>query len=430
MSGGSKTQTTTQNTKSDPWAPAQPGLQKILSAAQSAFEANPIGRVYGGDRTAGLGADTQSGLDTMRAGATIGTGTALAGTGFANGLLANGGATAATQGAGQRLANIDTNVGTAGVARAANRLSDPNSVARIVGTGLASGAFATDATPLGSMASGLAGGGTQTQRSLQDAADGKFLSGANPYLESIIAREQDRAASSVGQRFAASGRYGSGRFAAATADAVSGIGTNLRYQDYEAERTRQAQAAAAIDAAGNANASTVNSLYQGLAGINQGNAGLATTGANLSLASDQAGLAGQTTLAGLQAGNVDRSMSQANTLLAAAQGDRQAGLAGIAALPTIQNALTNEGRVGAQVGAIRDAAHQDDINADMARFSDEQAAPWEPAGRYLGIAAPIAGLGGTTSGTTIQKIPQPSIFQQIMGLALAGADTASKFYGK
>ncbi|MFK5600258.1 hypothetical protein ACFZ8E_25145 [Methylobacterium sp. HMF5984] len=424
MSGGTKTQTTTQNTQSDPWAPAQPALQQILSGATTALNSGVGSQVYTGQRVAGLGSDTVDGLDAMKTGAAAGTSTAAAGNSYLGSLLGSGGSTAATQAATAGIAGVNTNVDTSGVSSAAARLADPNSIARTTGAALAGGNYATDASPLSGLASNLATGGTQTERSLQDVADGKYLSGGNPYLQAMIDKATTSAASTVGQKFAASGRYGSGRFAGATAEAAQNADLGLRYQDYSTERDRQAAAAGAIDSAENARASTATGVYQGLAGINQGNAGLAATGAGLSLSADQAGLTGASTLASLQGSNADRTLGQQGALLSAAQGDRAAGLAAIGAEGANQAALTAPGQTMAQVGAIQDAARQDQLTSDQTVFDEQQAAPWKQLGLASSVVDPIAGMGGTTSGTTVQKIPQASFFQQLMG-GLIGAGGAA-----
>lgn len=422
--GGTRQQTTTQNTVTDPWAPAQPALQKIIAGATSAMDSGVGSQVYDGQRVAGLGENTNAGLAGMKTGAAAGVDTAAAGNGYLQGLLGGGGTTAATQSATAGLAGVNTGVDASGVSSAASRLADPNSLARTTGAHLADGAYATDTTPLSGMASGLASGGTQTQRSLQDVADGKYLDGGNPYLQKMIDTSAAQASSAVGQKFAASGRYGSGRFAGATAEAAQNADLGLRYQDYSTERDRQASAASAIDSAANARAGTASSLYQGLAGINQGNAGLATTGAGLSLSADQAGLSGANAVASLQGANVDRSLSQQGALLSSAQSDRQAGLAGIAAQGANQAALTAPGQTLAQVGAIQDAARQDQLTSAQTVFDEQQSAPWRQLGLAAGVINPIAGMGGTSSGTTVQQIPQPSFFQQLMG-GLIGAGGAA-----
>jgi hypothetical protein len=88
-----------------------------------------------------------------------------------------------------------------------------------------------------------------SEQNLQDVAQGKYLSGANPYMDDLIARSQRDAANQVAAKFAASGRYGSGNFAGAIADSTGRIATEARMQDYEQERARQMQANQQVDAA-------------------------------------------------------------------------------------------------------------------------------------------------------------------------------------
>jgi hypothetical protein len=88
-----------------------------------------------------------------------------------------------------------------------------------------------------------------SENNLQDAASGKYLSGANPYMDELIAKSQRDASNQVAAKFAASGRYGSGNFATAIADTTGRIATEARMQDYEQERARQMQANQQIDAA-------------------------------------------------------------------------------------------------------------------------------------------------------------------------------------
>lgn len=112
-----------------------------------------------------------------------------------------------------------------------------------------------------------------SENNLQDTAQGKYLTGANPYMDDLIARSQRDAANQVAAKFAASGRYGSGNFSTAIADTTGRIATEARMQDYEQERARQMQANQQIDAArmarlGLANQATIANwqLKQGAAG--------------------------------------------------------------------------------------------------------------------------------------------------------------------
>ena len=425
--GGTTTSTQQQSTKTEPWAPAVPALQEILGGATKAYQSGVGSQVYGGQRIAGLGEDTVAGLGMLKDAAATGSATAGAANDLVGGLARSGGTTAATQQAVAGLGAINPTVSTAGVGGAVSKLSDPNNIASTTGAKMAGGAYATDTAPVAGLASNLATGPTQTERSLQDVADGKFLGGANPYLDEIISRAGNEAATKVAQSFSASGRYGSGRFAGATADAVANIGTQARYQDYESERARQASAASAIDAAGNARAGLAGNLLSTVAGVNQGNAGIASTGAGLAQGALKDSLAGETTLAGLDADNITRRLAQAGTLLTAAQGDRAAGLAAAGQVPTILDALERGGKTVGAVGAAQDEARQAVLDSEREIFDETQGAPWKQLGLYSGLAMPAAGLGGTTEGTTTTKTPKASFLQQLFGMGLAGASVASKF---
>lgn len=425
MSGGSKTTETKQETKSDPWAPAQPALQEILGGASSAYKSGVGSQVYTGDRTAGLGDTTQAGLGALVSGANGANGVTANGVNYLQSLLGNGGTTAGVQNALAGLMSVQ-GVDTSGVAAAANRMGSPTGAASTVGNALTGGAYNLDGSGYKSLADQL-GTGTQTQRSLQDAADGKFLGEANPYTERMITQGAGDAASSVAQKFAASGRYGSGRFSGAIADATDRVGTELRYKDYDAERARQASAAGAIDSAANARTGVQSGLLDSQNNVRTQNANQAVTGANLVSGADAAALTGQNTLAALLSQNNAQQIAQNTAALNSATGDRAAAQSGLGQIAGLQGALMQPGQTLAGVGAIQDAARQEELDAQQSVFDETQNSPWKQLGLYSGLAAPIAGLGGTTSGTTIQKTPQPSLLQQILGTALAGAGVASKF---
>jgi hypothetical protein len=114
-----------------------------------------------------------------------------------------------------------------------------------------------------------------SETNLQDIAAGKYLSGANPYMDELISRGQRDAANQVAAKFAASGRYGSGNFSTAIADTTGRIATEARMQDYEQERARQMQANQQIDAAKQARLAAANQLTVQNWQLKQGAAGLA-----------------------------------------------------------------------------------------------------------------------------------------------------------
>ncbi|KQT88935.1 hypothetical protein [Methylobacterium sp. Leaf466] len=423
--GGSKTQTTTSNTKTDPYAPAVPALQKIVDRGTAAFDSGVGSQVYGGDRVAGLGDTTKAGLDAIKATAGATAGTAQAGAGFLSNLLSDGGSTVATQGSLTGLMKVP-GVDTSGVATAAARMGDPNGVAAAVGKALTGGDYALDETGYRGLL-GDVGTTTQTERSLQDTADGKFLGGSNPYLQDMIDRATAGATSAVGQKFAASGRYGSGRFAGATAEAASNAELGLRYSDYDAERARIANAATSIDAAGNALTGIRSGLLGEINSVRTGNANQAVTGARLASGADAAALTGATTLAGIEGDNNRQALSQFGTALSTAQGDRAAAQTGLGQIAGVQADIMAPGQTLAGIGAVEDEEQQKEIAADQDVFNEQQAEPWNQAGLLAQLALPVAGAGSTSTGTSQTKIPQPSLLQQLLGGGLAIAGTASKF---
>lgn len=428
MSGGSKTQTTDTRQETTPWAPAIPAATNILNRANGLLDAGAGSAVYQGPRLAGLGDTTKTGLGQIEQGAAAGRTVAQTGAGLVNGLMGSGGTTAATRGATDAVMRVP-GASTAGLANAATRMADPNNAAARVGGAMAGGAYAGDAAGFGQLDAGLAGD-SQARRNLGAVARGDFLGEANPYREAMISRGANEAMTAVAQRFAASGRFGSGRFAGAVADSANRIATEARFADYEAERGRQERAVAAIDAADLSRTNQRAGLQSAANETLARNAGLAYQGAGLSSAADAAALTGAQSLFDATTRNNTQALTQATTALQSAQADRQAGLAASALVPTMQQALLSPGETLTKVGATYDAARQDEINAGRELFDETQAAPWKPLGLAASLVYPGAGLGGVSVGTETKKVPQASFLQQMLGLALAGADTASKFYGK
>lgn len=98
---------------------------------------------------------------------------------------------------------------------------------------------------------------TAAQNNLAATASGNYLTN-NPYLDQIIAKNQaditqnftNKILPQLNSNFAQSGRYGSGIQAQTVSDAVrqaseavANSGAAMRYQNYDAERARQMQAA-------------------------------------------------------------------------------------------------------------------------------------------------------------------------------------------
>lgn len=423
--GGTKTQTTVQQQNNDPWAPAQPALQGVLSGATGAYNSGVGSQVYTGQRYAGLGDSSLAALDSMVANSSAGQGAAQAGNSFLTGLLGNGGSTSAEQSALSGLDSIGK-IDTSRVSSIADNMADPNNLAYSTAQALTRGDYNLSTSGYTGLLDSLSGQ-TQTEKSLQDAADGKFLGGANPYLDAVIGRSQGEAASQIAQRMGAAGRSGSGRYAATIADSLGGIATQARYTDYDNERTRQAQAATAIDSSRNARTSLQQGLYGSINNAEQVNAGLALSGAGLYNDTNTSALGGATALAGIDNQNIQNGISTAGMKLSAAQADRAAALQGLGMVGQDIDNLQRPAQSLAMVGAAQDADRQAVLDTQQQIFDEQQASPWKQLGLYAGVVDPIAGLGGSSSGTSVQKIPQPGVLQSLFGAGLAGASVASKF---
>lgn len=421
MSGKAKTQTTNTSSTQEPWSPAQPALQGIINGSTAAYNSGVGSQVYGGERYAGLGDVSLDALNSIAGSASAGQGAAKAGDSYLTGLLSNGGTTSGIQSA---LAGLDSigKIDTSRISSLADQMADPNNLAYSTARKLTNGDYNLSTSGYTGLLDGLKGQ-TQTEKSLQDAADGKFLGGANPYLDAVIGRSQGEAASTIAQKMGAAGRSGSGRYAAAIADTLGGIATQARYTDYDNERTRQAQAATSIDSSRNARTSLQQGLYGSINNAEQANANIALSGAGLYNSTNTTALGGATALAGVDGQNIQNELQKSGMKLSAAQSDRAAAMAGLGMVGQNIENLQAPGRTLAGVGAALDADRQQQLDTAQQVFNEQQASPWKQLGLYSGVIDPIAGMGGSASGNEVKKIPQPSTLQQLagFGISLLGA---------
>jgi hypothetical protein len=94
---------------------------------------------------------------------------------------------------------------------------------------------------------------SQAQGYLDPYARGSYV-GNNPYLENIIAANQQGTQNAVNANFSRAGRYGSGAYAQALGSALGNIDANLRYQDYQNQQGNQLNAIGALAGIGNSRA--------------------------------------------------------------------------------------------------------------------------------------------------------------------------------
>lgn len=96
------------------------------------------------------------------------------------------------------------------------------------------------------------------------------------------------------------------------------------------------------------------------------------------------------------------------------RGMQAAGMAG-----DIERAGYVPGSIMSTVGQQQDAMAQAQIDADMARYYEGEAAPAQGISNYSNLLAMLGGMGGATSQTT----PGPSMGQQVGGAGLGGLAT-------
>lgn len=305
MPGGGKAGTSTTVEDKGPWAPAQPQLGQILSDAKTLYETGIGAEAYDGPRYAGLGANTQAGLADMLAITGTPSAATTAGTDFATGLLSNGGMSAQTS------------------------------------------------TDLGSMRGDL--------DALRGTVNG-ITPGQNPYLDDLIAQSSNDAANQVAAKFSAGGRFGSGSFARAVADATGRIGTEARAGQYNTDMDRK--------------------------------------------------LGGQQAL-----------LSGGQAIVGAGQNASQLASGLLSQLPMLDQLRQAPAQAKLTIGAIQDADQQAQNDSYQDAWRENQDSLFRNLGLYQASVQPIGGMGSQGTSFTKTTQPQAGIGQQLMGagIGLLGA---------
>jgi len=218
MSGGGQTQTKVEN--KDPWAPAQPYLQQIMSQGANLYNSGAGSQTWGGPLVADQSPQTQMGIKALTGTANAQAGTAGQPLAYGQGLIQNNGLTA----------GYDKPMGIYG------------NVAQSAGQPTAS------ATNLGGMASGA------------DA-------GKNPYLLQMLDDNAARIGNRVNSAMSGMGRYGSYSHGDTLASSIASANNPLLSAAYESDRNRMLSASGQIDASNAQAQNTQMGAAQGLTGI-------------------------------------------------------------------------------------------------------------------------------------------------------------------
>lgn len=353
-----QTTSQTQQSTTNPWAQANPALTGIL------------GQLQGGLNNTGVTGAENGALNTITNNANTAAGTyAPQIGGYATSLLGGGGALNQAGAVNQNYQNYNSAV-TGG---AQNYNAAVNNGASNYNTGINNGAQNYNTALTGANTTANANLGDLTTR-LSGTADGSNMngnSGLKPYLDTL----QNDITNSTNGTFAAAGRDFSGANSMALGRGITqGLAPVIAGQ-YNTDNQNRINAAQSIFDAGN----TTNAFTTGntTAGYNAGrSAADAGYGATRSAADAGYGATSGAAGAAYGAGNTNAGI-----------------LAGLQ-----QQYLTNQ---GAGVGAASSATDASNAGANAALQAEAQRRniPVQALGLLAQIGIPIAGLGGTSSGT-------------------------------
>ncbi|MCJ2070035.1 tail fiber domain-containing protein [Methylobacterium sp. J-030] len=460
MPGGqTSTTNSTQVADKTPWSPAIPGLTSVLGDASNLYNSGVGSQVYGGPTVAGLtplqnqgiqsisdqfNADNSAGIGltalqniAMSNGGVSYNGPQLDGNGLSSGTVGALGQLQGVQGAD--LSGLNNFIGsTYGSQSPINQTANSfmNGSRDIQTSPIFQGLLGADMQP------------TSSATNLQAQANGSLLDPTkNPYLQAAVAASNQNVDNATKAAFAASGRYGSGNFAAAQAKAINDTDTQLYANQYNQAAANQLAANQQIDTANQNAISLGNTLGNSLTNVASLNNQQRLSGAGLQQAQNaqQLGalndqLQGQefnsgldlskatTALGAYQQGTANamsNAMNSANTSLASQAQAIQAAQA----IPGLDASRYAPAAQLIQGGAIQQAQNQSYLDAAQQYFNAQQQTPWQALSQYAAFPTAIAGLGGTqvTQGTQQTQTSGPSLGQTLLGggLGLLSLGTGS-----
>jgi hypothetical protein len=425
MGGGTKTLTETSHQETSPWAPAVPALNNVLSDAQTLYQGGAGTGIYGGQRVAQLGDDSLTGLQSLRDQAASDNSGAQA-TSYLQGLLASGGISPTTQQGLGMLAGVP-NVDTSRLSALADQIGSASNPINQTAAGFMSGS--RDLTTIPQLQS-LFDKSQQTssaETNLSGVAAGQYLDPTtNPYLQAAIAASNQNVSNAQKEAFASSGRYGSGNFAAATAKAINDTNTQLYANQYNQERQNQLAANSSIDAARQAASSAGLGITNAISGVQSTNNNQRLAGASLGQGQQaaQAGVLGQ--VLGGDEFNSNLGVTKAQGFIGAGQQGQAQALSAASALPGVDASRYVPGQTLLGIGSALQGQDQNNINAAMQLFQEQNQMPWQSLQNYAGLVGGIGGMGGTTDGTSTKQVPTQGLGQTLLGGALGIGGLATK----
>jgi hypothetical protein len=329
MGGETKT---TQNVKSDPWAPAQPALKTAIGGALDAYKTT-----YQGPQVAGMDPNVIAGQNAILGNAGAGTIGNLAGMGANNlGSYLNAGG----------LNGLQWNA-TAGMADAAGQFNANSGSA---------------------------------MNALNPYMSGQ-MRGSNPYLDASIENAMTGASDAVNRQFSAAGRYGSGAHTGALGTTLGKIATDARMNAYNADTQNQLNAINSYGQMAGNNLSGNLSALGAIGGMGQQGFQNTLNGVSGLQTLDQAQNTDAANAMKVGAQRMDYQQQQidaANSAPWARVGNLAQIAGGIGALGGTQNSVTTQTQsggmpiVGAALGGLGGIANLAKAGGFAALFSDER----------------------------------------------------------
>lgn len=332
--------------------------------------------------------------------------------------FANGGMTPAATGAVNSFTGVANNGGTnSNLDWAAQNLKDAagksvdTSGLSALQAGMNPGAVSSDNWQ---SLFGKAGAPGANEQYLSSTAKGDLLT-ANPYIDKMVGDTANSTADQINRMFAAGGRYGSAAHQGTMIDELAKAENNLRYTNYNDERTRQLSAANAISGEQGTRLGLQGNAASGVAGVQGTN-----IGNSMQNDTNKANIA--STIANIQQGNIDRGTNAASTVGSIGQNQlgNQMTAAGNAAstenqgfnntlnmiqqLPTIQGNKTYDADKQAGIGSAIDQMSQSQLDDLQNQFSQLDMQDWARLGGLLSAGTTSAGNWGTQNSTSTQPM--------------------------
>lgn len=417
MGGGTKTLTETSHQETSPWAPAVPALNNILGDAQGLYQGGAGTGIYGGQRVAQMGADSLTGLQSMRDQAASDNSGALA-TSYLQSLLASGGISPTTQQGLGMLAGVP-NVDTSRLSSLADYIGSGANPVNQTASSFMSGARDLTTQPMLEGLLGRALAPSAAETNLSGVARGDYLDPTtNPYLQALVKTSNQNAANATKEAYAASGRYGSGNFASGMTKAINDTDTALFANQYNAERANQMSANSQIDSARQAGTSLGSGIVNSISGVQSTNNNQRLAGAGLAQGqqAQQAGVLGQ--VLGGDEFNSNLGVTKAQGFIGAGQTGQAQALSAATGLPAVDASRYVPGQTLLGIGSTLQGQDQANIAAAMQQFQEQNQMPWAALQNYAGLVGGIGGMGGTTNGTSTKQVPTPGLGQTLLGGAL------------